>query len=279
MPDVYLNGEFLPADKACIPVLDRGFIFGDSVYEVIPVYGAKMFRLGQHLQRLGNSLAGVRLANPLTHEAWEKVLDELIARNHGSDMSIYLQITRGVSTRDHAFPVDTRPTVFAMCSPVKPPASDLFEKGVLAITAEDNRWKRCNLKTTSLLPNILLRQQAVDAKAYEAILIRDGQVTEGTSSNVFIVSNNTLITPPASESLLPGITRDLVLELASENNIQNNEAAISEKQLRQADEIWLSSSIREIIPVTQLDDKAINGGAPGPLWRQMSDIFQSFKRI
>jgi len=279
MPDVYLNGEFLPADKACIPVLDRGFIFGDSVYEVIPVYGAKMFRLEQHLQRLDNSLAGVRLANPMTHEAWEKVLDELVTRNHGGDMSIYLQITRGVSTRDHAFPVDTRPTVFAMCSPVKSPASDIFEKGVLAITAEDIRWKRCNLKTTSLLPNILLRQQAIDAKAYETILIRDGQVTEGTSSNVFIVRNNTLITPPPSELLLPGITRDLVLELASENNIDNSEDTISEKQLRQADEIWLSSSIREIIPVTQLDDKTISGGAPGPLWRQMANIFQSFKRI
>jgi D-alanine transaminase len=284
MPDspiVYLNGKFLPLDQACVPVLDRGFIFGDGVYEVIPAYGGKLFRLAQHLDRLDHSLLGVRIANPLTHAAWEKMLVELIAKNAADgnpDHCIYLQVTRGVAKRDHAFPKGVTPTVFAMSSPLPPVPESYATQGIAAVTLDDIRWKYCHIKAITLLPNILLRQEAVDKGATEAILVRDGEVTEGAASNVIIVKNNTVITPPKDPRLLPGITRDLILELAAQHGVAWREAAISERALREADEIWLTSSTKEIMPVTKLDDAAIGGGKPGPMWRRMTALFQDYKR-
>jgi len=274
---VYLNGEFLPAEEAKISVLDRGFIFGDGVYEVIPVYGGRLFRLPHHLERLDHSLEGIRLANPLSHDYWRAVLEELVQRNGGGDQSLYLQVTRGVAERDHSFPPDSEPTVFAMSKPV-PEASPELRQGITAITVEDIRWKWCNIKAIALLPNILLRQQAVDNGAGEAIMLRDGFVTEGAASNIFIVNNGVLQTPPKSNLLLPGVTRDLVVELCHGNGIPCVEGAISEMELRAADEVWVTSSTKEIIPVTRLDGESVGDGKPGPLWQQLSDLYQSYKQ-
>lgn len=274
---VFLNGEYLPADEAKVSVLDRGFIFGDGVYEVIPVYGGRLFRLPHHLDRLDHSLEGIRLANPLSHKRWQELLERLIELNGGNDQSLYLQVTRGVAKRDHSFPPDTEPTVFAMSSPVGPVPEQLRE-GIAAVSVEDFRWKLCHIKAIALLPNILLRQQAVDAGAAEAIMLRDGFVTEGAASNVFIVNNGVVLTPPKSNLLLPGVTRDLVVELCQKNGVPCVEGAISEMQLREADEIWLTSSTKEIIPVTLLDDQPVGSGQPGAVWKQLIMLYQEYKQ-
>jgi D-alanine transaminase len=274
---VYLNGEFLPADEAKISVLDRGFVFGDGVYEVIPVYGGRLFRLPHHLERLDHSLEGIRLANPLGHDYWQAVLQELVQRNGDGDQSLYLQVTRGVAERDHSFPPEAEPTVFAMSKPVAEVAPEL-RAGIDAITVEDIRWKWCNIKAIALLPNILLRQQAVDNGAGEAIMLRDGFVTEGAASNIFIVNNGVVLTPPKSNLLLPGITRDLVVELCADNGVPCVEGAISEMQLRAAEEIWITSSTKEIVPVTRLDGEPVGNGRPGPLWQQLIGLYQEYKQ-
>ena len=278
MSTVYLNEKFLPADQACVPVLDRGFIFGDGVYEVIPAYGGKLFRLNKHLQRLQNSLDAVRIPNPLNTEAWQTMLNALVEKNNGGDQSLYLQVTRGIAQRDHALPKNPQPTVFAMSNPLKPLAADIIESGVSAITLDDIRWQRCHIKAISLLPNILLRQEALDQGAAEAILIRDGFATEGAASNLFAVIDGVLCTPPTGPFLLPGITRDLILELAAANNIAHREHSISREELQQADEIWLTSSTKEILPVTQLDNTRVNNGQPGPLFKSMLALYQGYKQ-
>ncbi len=278
MSTVYLNGEFLPADQAMISPLDRGFVFGDGVYEVIPVYGRQLFRLGEHLRRLDASLSGVRIDSPHEEREWTHILGDLVARHEAPDQSIYLQITRGVARRDHAFPRATRPTVFAMSSPLSPVSDEVRRNGVAAITLADTRWEYCHLKTISLLPNILLRQEALDRGAAEAILIRNGEITEGAASNLFIVRDDVVMTPPKGPRLLPGITRDLVMELAAAHGIAQRETAITPAELARADEIWLTSSTREILPVTRLDDAAIGGGRPGPMWTRMIALYQEYKR-
>ncbi len=280
-PTVYLNGEFLPLDQAKVSVLDRGFIFGDGVYEVIPVYGGQLFRLEQHLQRLDQSLAGIRLANPLSHDRWSSILEELVERNateRNDDQAIYLQVTRGVAKRDFGFPKDVTPTVFAMSNPMSPVPASVREDGVAAITLEDIRWKYCHIKAITLLASNLLRQQALDAGAAEAILISDGEVTEGAASNLFIVKDNIIITPPKGPRLLPGITRDVILELAETHGIAYREGAIREHELHAADEVWLTSSTKEILPVTRLDGKAVSGGKPGPMWARVIALYQDYKR-
>jgi len=278
MTTAYLNGSFLPLEDARVPVMDRGFLFGDGVYEVIPVYGGRLFRLEQHLQRLQSSLDGVRIGNPLPADGWRKLLEELVRRNTGSDQAVYLQVTRGVaSKRDHAFPADIRPTVFAMSNPL-PEARDIDgELGIHPITLADIRWQHCNIKAITLLPNVLLRQQAVEADTAEAILIKDGFATEGAASNIFIVRNGILVTPPKGPALLPGITRDLIIELAASHAVPYREAAIPEAELRAAGEIWLTSSTREISPVVRLDNAAVGNGRPGPVWRHMITLFQAYK--
>ena len=278
MTYAYLNGSFLPLEEASISVMDRGFLFGDGVYEVIPVYGKRLFRLAHHLKRLQNSLDAVRISNPLTDGEWENILTGLIERNSASDQAIYLQVTRGVvAKRDHAFPEDTPPTVFAMSAPAAASAEIASVAGIRAITLEDNRWKHCNIKAITLLPNVLLRQEALDTGAAEAILIKDGFAIEGAASNLFMVSNGILITPPNGPALLPGITRDLILELAVNNAIPYREADIPLEQLQTADEVWLSSSTREISPVTRLDDLTVGEGIPGPVWKRMITLYQDYK--
>jgi D-alanine transaminase len=278
MSIVYLNGEFLPVERAQVSVMDRGFIFGDGVYEVIPVYGGRLFRLDQHLQRLARSLAEIRLANPLSGDAWRQCLQEVVRRNGAGDQSVYVQITRGVAPRDHAFPMEVKPTVYAASSPLKPLTADLAEHGVAAVSLPDIRWQRCDIKAITLLPNILLRQQAIDQGAVEAILVRDGQVNEGAASNVFIVKAGILITPPKGPFLLPGITRDLVLELAAVHGIAHREATLTPQDLALAEEVWLTSSTREILPVTRLDQRPVGNGKPGQLWRRMISLYQDYKQ-
>ncbi len=277
MSTAYLNGTFLPLDQAQVSVMDRGFLFGDGIYEVIPVYNGKLFRLAQHLRRLQNSLDGVRIGNPLSDTEWTAVLTELVARNADSEQAVYLQVTRGAAARrDHAFPADTHPTVFAMSTPAPAVSNIASEAGIKAITLPDIRWQQCDIKAITLLPNVLLRQQAVDAETAEAILIRNGYATEGAASNIFIVHNGVLVTPPKGPSLLPGITRDLVLELAAANGIPFREAGITEQTLGQAEEIWVTSSTREISPVTHLNDRIVANGLPGPLWQRMIRLYQDY---
>lgn len=280
---VYLNGQFLPITEACISVLDRGFLFGDGVYEVIPVFGKNLLRLDLHLQRLQNSLDGIRLLNPLSNKAWQDMLEQLIERNQSEgyqDQSVYLQLTRGVAAeRDHSFPDQIQPTVFAMSSPMPVISKEQAERGIEAVTLDDIRWRACNIKTTALLANTLLRQQATDKGAGEAILIRDGFATEGSASNVFVVIDGIILTPPTGPLLLPGITRDLVLELARTHNLSCQERQISEAELHRADEIWITSSTREIVPVLMLDGQPVGAAKAGPLWHQMLGIYQQYKQL
>lgn len=278
MSIVYLNGKFLPEEQACIPVLDRGFIFGDGVYEVIPVYGGKLFRLDEHLQRLKSNFDAVRIPNPLSDADWLEVLHTLVEKNQGGDLSLYLQVTRGSAPRDHALPENPTPSVFAMTSPLKPVPDDIRQNGIAAITLDDIRWQHCHIKSISLLANVLLRQAALDQDAAESILIRDGFATEGAASNLFAVIDGVLTTPPKGPRLLPGITRDLILELAARHDIPHAEKDISRDDLINAAEIWLSSSTKEILAVTSLDGKAVGDGKPGPVYNHMLDLFQDYKR-
>ncbi len=277
-PIVYLNGDFLPASEARVSVLDRGFIFGDGVYEVIPVYGGHLFRLDAHLARLDDSLVNIRLSAPYSHDKWREILAALVARNGGKDLSVYLQITRGVAPRDHAFPKNVEPTVFAMANPLLPVPSQILRDGVAVITMDDFRWQNCHVKAIALLANILARQQALDSGASEAVFVRDGQVTEGAASNLFYVKNRTLYTPPKGPRLLPGITRDLVLELAAAHHIPAQEVNFDVAALRSADEIWLTSSTKEILPVTQLNGEPVGNGKPGPMWSRMLALYQEYKQ-
>jgi D-alanine transaminase len=258
--------------------MDRGFLFADGVYEVIPVYGGRMFRLDSHLRRLDQSLAGIRLANPLLHRRWGEILQTLVEKNGDGDQSIYLQVTRGVApTRDHAFPLETYPTVFAMSQPLEMTTEADLRQGVTAITVEDIRWKHCDIKAIALLPNVLLRQQAVEAGAAEAIMLRGEEVTEGAASNIFIVIGGHVVTPPKGKLLLPGITRDVVVELCQAHGIPCSESPIPLPQLRAADEVWITSSNREVVAVTRLDGALINGGQPGPVWERMLRLYREYK--
>lgn len=277
MAKVYLNGEYLPADEAKISVLDRGFIFGDGVYEVIPVYGGRLFRGPHHLQRLNNGLKAIRIDSPLSDAQWLEILEELVRQNGGGDQSLYLQVTRGIAPRDHRFPEPITPTLFAMSNPLA--EVDLSkQQGISAVTLEDNRWLRCNIKSISLLPNILLKQQAYDAEGGEALLVRDGFVTEGASSNIIIVKQGTLITPPQSSHLLPGITRDLVIELCRTHNVPHELRPIPKEELVEADEVWVTSSTKEIVPVINIDERAVGDGRIGDEWRRMTRLYRAYKQ-
>jgi D-alanine transaminase len=279
MSDIaYLNGEFLSLDQARVSVLDRGFIFGDGVYEVIPVYSRRPFRLPQHLQRLGRSLDAIRLVNPLTHGEWTRLIGDIIARNSGDDQSVYLQVTRGVAKRDHAFPKEAKPTVFVMSGPLVTPARELVENGVPCITGTDYRWLKCDVKSVSLLGNCLLRQSAADAGAAEIVLFRGGHLTEASASNVFVVRRGTLLSPPKTHLILPGITYDVVLELAAAAGIPIELRDIPEAEVRSADELWLTSSTREVQAIVALDGKPVGAGRPGPLFKKVYQAFQEFKR-
>jgi D-alanine transaminase len=272
---VYLNGQYLPLNEAKISVLDRGFLFGDGIYEVIPSYSGHLFHFQEHLERLENSLSAIRLANPHTREQWLEILTPLLDANF--DQYIYLQITRGVSPkRDHAFPENTSATVFAMCSAIVPFAG--LNKGVKAVSMDDTRWKFCNVKAITLLGNILHRQEAIDQGCAEALLVKDGFVVEGAASNVFAVIDSILLTPPKGNDILPGITRDVILDIARKNKIPCREEQIPFAALQTASEIWVTSSTREIIPIVELDSKPVSDGKPGPVWQTMNQLFQAYKQ-
>ncbi len=272
---VYLNGEYLPLNEAKVSVLDRGFLFGDGVYEVIPAYSGKLFLFQEHLDRLNNSLKLIQLPILYNKQEWLDILTPLLTDNRAQ--YIYLQITRGVvEKRDHAFPDEIQPTIFAMCSAIAEFSNR--DKGVKAITLDDTRWELCNIKATTLLANILLRQKAVEQDCTEAILIKNNTVTEGAASNVFAVINGVLTTPPNNNEILPGITRQLIIKLAKENQIPVKEQVITLNELKTASEIWLTSSTREILPVVELDKNPVGIGHPGPIWQTMHDLFQQVKK-
>lgn len=278
MSTIYLNGNFLPPEQAMVSVMDRGFLFGDGVYEVIPAYSGRVFRLEPHLKRLRNSLSAIRMDMPLSDAQWRTLLEELLQRNPGEDQSIYLQITRGVmAKRDHGFDASLVPSVFAMANPIAAPDPAVARDGIKAISLDDIRWQNCHIKAITLLPNVLLRQQAIDAGAVEAILIKDGHAIEGAASNLFIVKRGLLITPAKGPRLLPGITRDLILEQAAAHAIPYREADISTEDLINADEIWLTSSTKEILPVTVLDATLVGDGKPGALYQRMSELYRQYK--
>lgn len=274
----WLDGRFQPVKEARISPLDRGFLFGDGVYEVIPAYSGRLFHLGKHLKRLQYSLDAIRLKNPLSDAEWTSMLGELVTRNGGGDQAVYLQVTRGADVgRDHAFPASVPPTVFAMSSALPPLPEMLKTQGARAMTIPDIRWQRCDIKATSLLANVLLRQQATEAGCNEAVLVRDGHATEGTSSGLFIVEGGVIVTPPKGPELLPSVTRDVVMELAEAHGLAARETRISMASLAQAQEIWFVSSMREVYPVTELDGRPVADGKPGPVWQRVFGLFQQEK--
>ena len=280
---VYLDGKFLPAKDAKISAFDRGFIFGDGIYEVIPVFGGHAFRLAEHLQRLTNNLAAISITNPNTQDQWAGIINKLIDNVVSNfpdilDQMVYIQITRGVAPRDHAFPGNIPPTVFAYADTAPVTKPEYTEHGVSAITCPDNRWQRCEIKATSLLANVLLRQEAAEKNVTEAILIRDNFLTEGAASNIFIVKNKLTRTPPRSEQILPGITRDLLIELIGKNGLPGEETMITEQDLLDADEIWMTSSVKEILPVTLLNGNKVGDGRAGPVYKNMLDIYRAYKQ-
>lgn len=278
-PLVYLNGRFLPPDEARIPVMDRGFLFGDGVYEVIPCYAGRLFRLHHHLQRLDSSLQAIRMRNPLPRGEWQQLLERLVVQLAGRDQSVYLQVTRGsTGQRDQAIPDEITPTLYCMTQPATYPDPETLARGVSAVTRPDIRWQRCDIKAITLLANVLMRSEAADLGAAEAILIRDGNALEGAASNLFMVRNGTIITPPKGAHLLPGITRDLVIELAADHQLPYREADIPAAELQQAEEIWITSSSREVTAVVELDGRPVANGKPGPIYRRMAALYAAYKQ-
>lgn len=275
---VYLNGQFLPLQEARVPVLDRGFIFGDGVYEVIPVYSRHAFRLAEHLRRLQRSLDAIRLENPMPEADWARLISDVAARNDGDDQSIYLQVTRGPAPRTHEFPSVVHATVFMMSTPLTAPPRELVDNGVACITTGDYRWLRCDVKSVSLLANCLLKQMAVDAGVTEVIMFRDGYLTEAAACNVVVVRDGVLLAPRKNNLILPGITYDVVLELAQKNGMPLETRDVTESEVRGAHEIWITSSTKEVLAVTRLDQQPVGGGTPGPLFRRMHAWYQDYKR-
>jgi D-alanine transaminase len=276
----HLNGEYLPLRDARISPLDRGFLYADGCYEVTPVYGGRPFRFTQHHDRLTRSLAEIRLADPLSRDAWREIYRELIARNPGpQDLYVYVQVTRGAEYgRNHAPLPDVPRTLFAFAAPWPEGRPGWREQGLPCITAQDTRWARCDIKSVSLLANVLLRQQAVDEHASECILLRDGQLTDASASSVHVVIDGELRTPPNSWKLLPGTTRGVIEEIAERSGVRWRSAPVSEGELRGADEILLGAATREVQPVTSLDGRPVGSGKPGPVWRRLFEAFQTYKR-
>lgn len=280
MTTVYLNGKLLPLEQAHISVMDRGFLFGDGVYEVIPVFGGRCFRLEQHLDRLDRSLEAIRLASPHTRAEWQAICAQLIAavqrEQSVPDQMIYIQVTRGPAPlREHRFPEGIKPTVFAFARAT--PMSPTLPVPIACITTDDIRWARADIKSISLLANVLMTQEALDAGGSEAILIRDGQVLEGASSNVFIVLDDVLYTTPSDGRILAGITRDLIVELAPQYPLLLREQSVAAADLVNASEIWITSSTRDLVPVTSLDGQPIGSGEVGPIFKRVWDVYRAFR--
>jgi D-alanine transaminase len=284
LPDTlcHLNGRMLPLCNAQVSVLDRGFIFGDGIYEVIPVYGRRLFRFNQHMARLERSLAKVRIANPHDRAGWLALVRELVAAQSAEDQLVYLQVTRGVAPRDHVMPPDATPTVFGMSNAMKPAPPEQRHQGVACTTARDFRWERADIKSISLLGNVLARQMSADHGAAETIMFRDGWLTEASASNVWVVHEGALLGPPKSEHVLEGIRYELLSELCEDVGIAYNLRPISEADVRVADELMLSSATKEVLPVTRLDGEQVGHGAlrgkPGPVYARLYEAYQRAKR-
>jgi len=287
LPDTlcYLNGEYGPLAEAKVSVLDRGFIFGDGIYEVVPVYGKKLFRFEEHMARLGRSLAKLRISNPHSREQWlercRKLIEALAERGGVTDQIVYIQVTRGVAIRDHVMPEGVAPTVFMMVSPLKQASGEQRHQGVACITARDFRWERGDIKSTSLLGNVLARQMSADHGAVETIMFRDGWLTEASASNVWVVHEGALLGPPKSDHVLEGIRFDLIKELCESCGIAYNLRPLPEAEVTGADELILSSATKEVLPVTTLDGTAVGHGAlrgkPGPVYARLFEAYQRAK--
>ena len=276
-PIAHFNGRLLPLDQISISPLDRGFIFGDGVYEVIPVYEGMPLHAREHFERLQRSMDEIQLKNPRTVEEWIRATAELLA-HHPGNQAVYIQVTRGApQKRDHVIPKDLVPTVFMMSNPLVSPSKEAIENGVACVTSRDFRWEKCHVKSTSLLGNVLARQISVEAGATETVLFRDGMLTEASSSNVFIVKNGVVAAPPRDHLILLGITYELAAKLAREGAVKLEIRSITEAEVRSADEIWLTSSTKEVLAVTTLDGKPVGSGKPGPAFRRMHALYQDYK--
>ena len=277
----FLNGEYMPISEARIPVLDRGFIFGDGIYEVVPVYGRRLFRFDEHLARLNRSLAKLRLPQPAPRDEWLARCRQLVAARPEEDQVVYIQVTRGVAPRDHVMPADPVPTVFMMCNPLKAATPEQRHQGVACVTARDFRWERGDIKSTSLLGNVLARQISADRGALETIMFREGHLTEAAASNVWIAHEGALLGPPKSEHVLEGIRVDLLRELCDDCGIAYNLRPLSEADVRAADEVMLSSATKEILSVTHIDGEEVGHGAlrgkPGPVYAKLYEAYQRAK--
>ena len=275
---VFLNGKFLPIEEAKIPVLDRGFIFGDGVYELVPVYSRVPFRLDEHISRLERSLSETGIRNPYSRPQWREIIFKLIDSQSFDDQGVYFQVTRGVAKRDHAFPKNVEPTVFMMSNPLVNPPKEQVEKGGSAVSAKDHRWLRCDIKSISLIGNCLLRQLSAESGAAETILFRDGKLTEASASNVFIVKRGRIQSPAKGNPILPGITYDVVAELARANGLPLEFREVTEAEVRDADEIWVTSSSKEVFPIVELDGAKVGDGRPGPVFHRMYQLYQEYKQ-
>ena len=281
----YLNGQYKPLSQASVNVLDRGFIFGDGIYEVVPVYGKRLFRFDEHMARLARSLSKLRIANPHTHDEWLGLCRSLVASTFGStgapDQMVYVQVTRGVAPRDHVMPPGLTPTVFMMANPMKQASAEQRHAGVACITARDFRWERGDIKSTSLLGNVLARQMSADHGAMETIMFRDGFLTEAAASNVWVVHEGALLGPPKSDHVLEGIRIDLLRELCEDCGVAYNLRPIPEADVMSADEIMLSSATKEVLPVTRIDGELVGHGAmrgkPGPVYARLHEAYQRAK--
>ncbi len=277
-PICYLNGAYVPLAEARISPLDRGFLYGDGAYEVMPVYRGRPFRLADHRARLARSLAELRMDDPLGADEWRTIFATLIERNGGGDQYLYWQVTRGAEWgRNHApLPLVPR-TIFAFCAPLPATPPEVLDRGLACISAPDTRWARRDIKSVALLANVLLRQLAVDAGAAETILIEDGELTEASASAVHAVVGGELRTPPRTERVLPGTTRSVLELLAERVGLRHRSVRVTEAELRAADEVLLSAATREIVPVTRLDGRPIGSGSPGPVWRRLYNALQDYK--
>ena len=279
LPICYLNGEYLALAQARVSPLDRAFLFADAVYEVLPVYAGRPFRLREHFDRLARSLNSIRMQPPLTHAQWADICGELSARNGGGDQYLYVQVSRGAEFgRNHAWPENLQPTIFAYATALEPLGAQILERGVAAVTAEDIRWARRDIKSTALLANVLLKKLAHDRSAYETILLDRGYLTEGSSTTVHVITDGLIHTPPNGHRLLPGTTRDVVVELAARHGMPTAAVQVTEAQLRAADEIWLAFSTRGVLPVTRLDGVPVGSGLPGAQFLRMHAAFEAYIR-
>ena len=278
LPTVYLNGQFLPIEEAKISPLDRGFIFGDGVYEVIPFYAGCGLRMREHLKRLQRSLDELEIANPYPIAHWESSIATLIEKNGGGNVGVYIQVTRGVAKRDFPPPMGLTQTVFMMVNPLATPKPEIYANGISCVSLDDNRWLKCQIKSVALIGAVMLKHESDRAGADEAVLFRDGYLTESSASNIAAVKNGVILCPPMDNLILSGITYELMIELARKNNMPLDIRRVSRKEVKKADELWIMSSTKEVVPIVRLDDKPIGAGKPGPIFKKMFQLFQDYKR-